>query len=76
MTDATDNVVILPVVTTLDVPVSRVIKGVPVDELERVMVIGAKHDGELYFAASYSDGGDALWDMEIAKRALMEVSGK
>ncbi len=76
MTDAIDNVVVLRVPTTLDIPVERVVSGIPVDDLKRLLVIGTKHDGELYFAASYSDGGDVLWDMEVAKRALMEIAGK
>jgi hypothetical protein len=37
-------------------------------------VIGEDADGALYFASSCADGGEALWWMEKAKRALMEIS--
>lgn len=70
-----NNVVDLGMVTTLDVPVDRVLGKVPVAELSRVLVIGQRNDGELYFAASYSDGGTVLWDMEVAKRRLMDAAG-
>jgi len=38
-----------------------------------VLVIGENAEGNLYFSSSQSDGGTALWWMEKAKKALMEV---
>jgi hypothetical protein len=69
-----ENVTVLPVVTTLDIPVERVLQGAIDAKPAYVIVIGEDADGSLYFAASKSDGGEMLWWMEKAKRALMEVS--
>ena len=38
-----------------------------------IVAIGFKNDGEFYFASSLADGGDVLWLMELAKRALMDA---
>ncbi len=60
-------------ITYLDLPPDRILeqsKG----ELEGVVVIGVgKKDGEDYFASSYADGGQVLWMLEKAKKALLEV---
>ena len=69
-----DNVLVLPVITTLNLDVERVLQAAIDAKPAYVLVIGEKADGELYFASSASDGGDALWWMEKAKRALMEIS--
>lgn len=39
--------------------------------LETVVVIGRTTDRGLYFCSSTPDGGDVLWLMEDAKRALL-----
>lgn len=65
------NVTVLPVVTSLDIPVDRVIRGAEKANLTTCVVIGYDQDGELYFASSVADGGDVLWLMELAKKALM-----
>jgi hypothetical protein len=64
-------VTILPVVTSLNIPVERVLTGAQAAGLKYVMVIGRDQDGELYFAASESDGGTALWEMETVRLKLM-----
>lgn len=69
-----ENVLVLPVGTTLDIDVTRVLQAAIDAKPAYVLVIGEDSDGKLYFAASKSDGGEALWWMEKAKRALMEVS--
>lgn len=69
-----ENVIILPVTTTLDVDVERVLQAAIDANPAYVLVIGERADGGLYFASSKSDGGEALWWMEKAKRALMEIS--
>lgn len=69
-----EKVSILPVVTTLSIPVERVLSEALKADIRKVWVIGEDADGMLYFAASESDGGEALWWMEKAKRALMEIT--
>jgi len=68
-----DKVTVLPVITTLDLDVERVLQAAIEAKPKYVWVIGEGADGNLYFAASKSDGGEALWWMEKAKKALMEV---
>tara|TARA_R110000868_G_scaffold372397_1_gene636228 strand:- start:246 stop:470 length:225 start_codon:yes stop_codon:yes gene_type:complete len=69
-----EKVTVLPVVTTLDLDVTRVLQAAIDAKPAYVLVIGEDAEGKLYFAASKSDGGEALWWMEKAKRALMEIS--
>ena len=68
-----DKVTILPVVTSLDLDVERVLQAAIDAKPNYVMVIGENADGNLYFSSSQSDGGTALWWMEKAKKALLEV---
>ena len=70
-----ENVIILPVITNLDLDVERVLQAAIDAKPAYVLVIGEDAEGKLYFASSKSDGGEALWWMEKAKRALMEISG-
>jgi hypothetical protein len=69
-----EKVTVLPVITTLDLDVERVLQAAIDAKPKRVWVIGEDADGALYFASSCADGGEALWWMEKAKRALMEIS--
>ena len=68
-----DNVTVLPVITTLDLDVERVLQAAIEAKPKYVLVIGEDVYGQLYFSSSQSDGGTALWWMEKAKKALMEV---
>lgn len=68
-----DNVVILPVVTSLDIPASRVLDAAGEEDFAQVVVIGRTVDGEEYFASSAADGGDVLWMIERAKHRLLSV---
>ncbi len=68
-----DNVTVLPVITTLDLDVERVLQAAIEAKPAYVMVIGEDFHGNLYFSSSKSDGGTALWWMEKAKKALLEV---
>lgn len=61
----------LDMVTRLNIPPDRVLKAA-VGRLDNVLVIGFDKEGEFYGAASFADGGDALWLMELCKRALLE----
>lgn len=68
-----DKVTVLPVITTLDLDVERVLQAAIDAKLTYVLVIGQDAEGGLYFSSSKSDGGEVLWWMEKAKKALMEV---
>jgi len=68
-----DNVKILSVNTTLDIPSERVLEAALKSALQNVVVIGFNADKELYFASSMGDCGDTLWWMEIAKKQLLET---
>lgn len=67
------NVVELNNVTRLDLPPKRILKKAKEADLETIIIIGVTTDGELYFASSAADGGDVLWWMEKAKKALLEI---
>jgi len=68
-----DKVTVLPVITTLDLDVERVLQAAIDAKPAFVFVIGEDADGGLYFSSSKSDGGTILWWMEKAKKALLEV---
>ena len=67
------GVPILPVVTTLDVDAERVLKSALQSNLKGCIVIGTDLDGKPYFASTWADGGDVLWQMKIAELRLMGV---
>lgn len=68
------KVTILPVLTNHDVPTERVLNAALAHPapLQGCVVVGVDADGEMYFASSYADGGNALWWLEKAKKALLE----
>ena len=68
-----DNVEILNMVTTLDLPPDRILEGAK-GQLERVVILGYDHEGQEYFASSFSDGGTVMWLMERAKLKLMTIA--
>ena len=68
------NVVTLPVVTTLDVPPSRVLADAMSANLDQAIVIGRNQDGTLYFASSVSDGAEANWLLDAAKFGLFQAA--
>jgi len=59
-------------ITKLDIPADKVIESA-LGNLEGVVILGYDKDGQEYFASSYADGGDMLWLLERAKKALLEV---
>lgn len=69
-----DNVVVLETVTTISLPVERVIAGATAANLTSVIVVGYDEAGEFYFASSAPDGPNVLWDLEMAKKKLLEVA--
>lgn len=62
---------ILPVITTLDIDVERVLNGALEARLDIAIVIGRTADGAFYFASTKSDGGAVLWELETARLKLM-----
>jgi len=66
------NLVILDVLTTLDIPVDRVLDSAKEDlEGGRVMVIGFDSDDQFFMASSISNKGTMLLLMELAKKELL-----
>jgi hypothetical protein len=69
-----DNVVILPVVTTLDLPAERLLNAALETGLKAVVIVGYDLYGEEYFASSMADGSDVIWHLERAKLKLLRMS--
>jgi hypothetical protein len=68
-----DNVIVLPVITSHDIPPERVLEGALKADLERVIVMGYDKDGNEYFASSISDGADVVWLAERLKLQLLTI---
>lgn len=66
-----DNVVILPVETSLDICPNRILSAA-IDKLENALVIGRDHEGHLYFASSMADAPSVLFLLELAKKQVMD----
>lgn len=64
------KVVPIGCITSLDVPVDRVLDAAK-EQLEGCVLMGWDNDGELYFASTYADGGTILWLMEQCKMRLL-----
>ena len=67
------NVVCLDVITTLDLPVERILNKALDADLETVVIIGYTKEGEEYFVSSVANGGDVLWLLERHKLKLLSV---
>lgn len=74
MTRKKDNVVILPVITRLNLPVDRILKAALAENLSEVVVCGFDAEGKEYFASSQASGADVLWHLERTKHNLMRVT--
>ncbi len=68
-----DNIHILQLFASLDIPAERVLQQAIERGLERVVIVGVDKDGGEYFASSVSDGGDITWMLERAKWVLMKI---
>ena len=66
------NVIPLGCITKLELPVDTVLESAK-EQLDGVVILGYDKDGESYFASTYADGGEVLWLLEKAKKALLEV---
>lgn len=65
------DLVILNCVTRLDLPPDRILEAAK-GKLASCMVIGWDEAGDLFFASSYADGGDALWLLAKAQKELLK----
>lgn len=72
--DGKDNIIDLPVVTTLDLDPDRVLRQALKADLQTVIIIGRCQDGSEYFASSVADGGSVLWDLERTKLRLLRTA--
>lgn len=68
------TVTVLDMVTSHDIPTERVLRGALAENLKSAVVIGWTEDGEFYFSSSVSNGPSIVWDLELAKKKLLEVS--
>jgi hypothetical protein len=68
------NVTILPLVTSLDIPVERVLQGAADTGLTDALVIGWDLNGEFYFSGSMASGPEALWLLGLAEKRLLETN--
>lgn len=67
-----DNVIILPVTTTLDVPAERVLNAVrEYDDIDKLLVIGSTHDGDFFMHISTSQMSELFFLLKQAEAALM-----
>lgn len=60
-------------VTKLDIPVERILDRAREENLDSAIVLGWDKDGGVFFASSVADGGNVMWLMEWAKRALLDA---
>jgi len=66
------NIIPIGGITKLDIPEDQILEAAK-GEMDGVVLMGWKKDGELYFASSFGDGGDVLWLMEKCKQALLDI---
>ena len=70
--DDGDNVVSLDVVTTVDIPLDKVLEGAKENVKSGLVILGWDEDGDMYFAVSDGAKSDVLWLLENAKQVLLE----
>ena len=61
-------------VTSLDLPVDRVLEEAKGHCPDGVVILGYGNDGQSYFASSIADGGSVLWLLEMCKKQLLEIA--
>ena len=66
------EVVIFHGITVLDLDPDRTLREAE-GVLEHVVIIGRTKDGDEYFSSSVADGGDVLWMLERAKKAILST---
>ncbi len=68
------EVIIMPVVSTIDQPAERILQEAIKTGMKHVVIVGYDDDGKEYFASSYADGGDALWALQRASLRLLRIA--
>ena len=68
-----DNVVILDMVTTINLPPDRVLNAALGNVDGGVVLVGYGADGDFYFASSISAGPEVVWLLELAKMKLLRI---
>lgn len=69
----TAEIIELDNITSLDIPVDRVLRKADEADLQSVVVIGYDQNGDEYFASSVAGGPEILWALERAKLRLLRV---
>lgn len=69
-----DNVTILDIVSPYNIPVDRVLNAAVAEELQSVTIVGTDSEGNFYFATSYTDGPQCLWDLQLGQKKLLEIA--
>lgn len=65
-----DNILLFEGLTSLDIPVERVLRGAELADLKRVIVIGDTED-ELYLASSFANTAELVYMLEQIKFKLL-----
>lgn len=68
-----DNVTVLETVTSHKIQVDRVLNAALAADLTSVIVIGYDPDGNFYFSSTDPSGGSVIWDLEVAKKKLLDL---
>jgi hypothetical protein len=71
----TDNVVIFPGVTRLDMPPKLTLEAASRADLQAVAILGYDADGEVFVSSSISGGPELLWLLETVKLMLLHAGG-
>lgn len=69
------DIVILPVETTLDLPLDRILDGALAAELSDCLLMGYDKDGHFYMASQTTEAGKLLILMERARAVLKRQLG-
>ncbi len=68
-----DITILSTLITSLDLPVERVLLAAIEEDLDEVLVIGFTNNGDFYFAANKASGADTLWLLKLAEHKLLRI---
>jgi hypothetical protein len=68
------DVIIGRFITSLNIPVDRVLNLAIEKDLEGVVICGYDKEGNEYFASSIADGGEVIWLLERSKLKLLRIA--
>lgn len=66
-----DNVTEFPGETRLRTPVPKLLATAAGAQLEDVVIVGWRENGEMYFASSQANGAEVLWLLRQAEHELI-----